>query len=63
MAETIEATLERLRKTGKVPLGILSYNVDKEGLHISLFSDIYREEALALFRKHEFTIVFEKSNP
>jgi hypothetical protein len=48
---TVETVLERLRDAGKVPLGILSYDVDKDRVTVDLFWNVDMTEVNALLEK------------
>ena len=48
---TVETVLERLRDDGKVPLGILSYDVEKQRVTIDLFWTVDMEETNALLEQ------------
>lgn len=55
---TIATVLERLRDDGKVPLGILSYDVEKQRVTIDLFWTVDMQETNALLE--QFGLVVNK---
>lgn len=42
------AAIQKLRDKGRVPLGIITYDVEQERLSLILFPDVNMEEANAL---------------
>lgn len=61
-SETIKlaTVIERLRDAGRVPLGIVSYNVEKERMDLHLFWNIDSEEANALLEKAGLEVIFNR---
>lgn len=55
----VRCLLEVLRDEQKIPLGVLSFNIETESFHISLFPKIVPEEFQALLKKVGFNVRFE----
>jgi hypothetical protein len=48
---TVETVIERLRDAGKVPLGVLSFDVEKDRVTLDLFWNVDMTEVNALLEK------------
>jgi hypothetical protein len=59
MRGPLEITLEKLRDEHRVPLGILSFDMEKEEIFLTLFPGLSTEEVNALLIKIGIKGIFE----
>ncbi len=52
--------LKQLRSAGKVPLGIISYDVQGDGIDIAIFPDVDNDEARVILSKFGLGILIEE---
>jgi hypothetical protein len=57
----ISEFVKQLRQEGKVPLGIISYDVQGESIDIATFPDVDKDEARVILSKFGLSILINES--
>ena len=52
----VDAACQRLKETGRVPLLVLAYNVEKSQVEAYIFSDQVPEEVQLVLKKHRLNL-------